>query len=545
MAAETSQGTMTLERGTTKPAPPTQTAPQTENTAAPEPEQTRKRAWTKPLLLSLGGVAAAIGILWGVRAWRFGAAHAVTDDAYVTNTVVQIAPQVAGNVAQVLVLDNQPVKKGQVLVRLDDVTYRATVDQAKATLAVAEANAQGAAAGVGLTEQSGSAQIAQAQGVVGQAEGAIGAAQADVAKAQAGIANASAGIAAAQANVRTVEAGLAAARVARRRAIAAVEGAKAQVETAQAGVKAATANVTAAQATADKNASDLKRYEQLFAQNAIAAQQVDSARAASVAANAQRDAAQDAVSQAQSVLSQRRADVTAAQEAVRAADAQIVQAQAQVSAARQGVNAAQAVQGQAQAQFRASQEQVTQAFARKTQAQGQLTQAQTAPRQVAVSEATRQTAQAKILEARAALESAEIALKRTQIVAPFDGIVSKKSVQLGQQLAVGQPIMAVVPASGAWVVANFKETQTHVMHPGQKVEVEVDSLPGHKFKGHLDSLSQGTGATFALLPPDNATGNFTKVVQRVPVKILLEPGQPDLQKLRVGLSTTVTVETKE
>ena len=529
-----------------KAGTPAPAAPAQETAPSPEPttDQTQKRSWTKPVMLTLALVGVIAASIWGVRAWRFGQSHVVTDDAYVTNSVVQIAPQVAGNVAEVRVLDNQRVKKGQVLIRLDSVTYQAAVDQAKAALAVAEANAQGANAGVRLTEQTGTAQIAQASGVVGQAESGIGTAQADVAKSRAGIANAAAGIATAQANVRTAEAGVAAARVGRKRADAAVEGAKAQVETAQAAIKAAYSNVVALQAEVDRTASDLKRYEQLFAQNAIAAQQVDSARAAATAAAAQRDSAKETVSQAQSVLTQRQAEVTAAQEAVRAADAQIVQAQAQVSANRQSVNAASALRGQAQAQLLASQQQVGQAQAKKAQAQGQLSQAQTAPRQLAVSEASKQTAQAKILEARAALEAAEINLKRTAIVAPFDGIVSKKSVQLGQQLAVGQPIMAVVPASGAWVVANLKETQTHGLTPGQKVEIEIDSLPEHKFIGHLDSLSQGTGATFALLPPDNATGNFTKVVQRVPVKILLEPNQPDIQKLRVGLSTQVTIETK-
>lgn len=531
-----------MEHG--KTAPPITAVPTQETEPSPEPTQSQNRSWAKPVMLTLTVAAVVAGTIWGARAWQFGQTHVTTDDAYVTNTVVQIAPQVAGNVSEVLVLDNEKVKKGQILVRLDNVTYQAAVDQAKAALAVAEANAQGASAGVGLTEQTGTAQIAQASGIVGQAESGIGAAQADVAKSRAGIANAAAGIAAAQANVRTAEAGLAATRVARRQALAAVEGAKAQVETAQSAIKAAYANVIAFQATADRNAGDLKRYEQLYAQNAIAAQQVDSARAAVTSANAQRDAAKDAVSQAQSMLAQKQADLVAAQEAVRAADAQIVQAQAQVSATRQSVNAATALQGQAQAQLLASQEQVGQAQAKKAQARGQLRQAQTAPSQVAVSQASRKTAQAKVLEARAALEVAEINLNRTQIVAPFDGIVSKKSVQLGQQLAVGQPIMAVIPASGAWIVANLKETQMHTLHPGQKVEVEVDSLPAHKFVGHLESLSQGTGATFALLPPDNATGNFTKVVQRVPVKILLEPKQPDIEKLRVGLSTQVTIETK-
>ena len=104
--------------------------------------------------------------------------------------------------------------------------------------------------------------------------------------------------------------------------------------------------------------------------------------------------------------------------------------------------------------------------------------------------------------------------------------------------------MAVVPDENVWVTANYKETQLGDVKPGQPVEVEVDAFPGKSFKGHVGSISAGTGSTFALLPPDNATGNFTKVVQRVPVKILLEPGQVNMDRLRTGMSVTATIETK-
>jgi membrane fusion protein, multidrug efflux system len=104
--------------------------------------------------------------------------------------------------------------------------------------------------------------------------------------------------------------------------------------------------------------------------------------------------------------------------------------------------------------------------------------------------------------------------------------------------------MAILPSQDVWVVANFKETQMKNVHPGQKVVIEADTLPGRRFTGHVESLAAGTGATFALLPPDNATGNFTKVVQRVPVKILFDPGQKDRDRLRAGLSVVATIETR-
>src|SRR5262249_21514627 len=113
-----------------------------------------------------------------------------------------------------------------------------------------------------------------------------------------------------------------------------------------------------------------------------------------------------------------------------------------------------------------------------------------------------------------------------------------------EEVQGGQALMAVIPRADPWVVANFKETQLKNVHPGQKVEVVVDTFPGHRFIGHVESLAAGTGATFALLPPDNATGNFTKVVQRVPVKILFDPKQKDVERLRAGLSVIATIETR-
>jgi membrane fusion protein (multidrug efflux system) len=506
-------------------------------------EKRKAPAWVKPAALVALLAAVVIGGLWGVRYWRFATTHISTDDAYLTTDVVQITPQVAGNVAQVLVAENQQVHRGQLLAVLDDATYRAAVEQAKANLAVAEASAQGAASSVGLTEQTGSAQIEQASGGVAQAESAVGAAQADVERARAAIANAQAGTATAQSNVQTAEAGLESALVGRQRAVEAVRGAQAQLETAKAGVLSAQAAVTAAQANAEKAEKDRVRYASLYSQDAVSAQTVDTATAAATAARAQVDSAQQQVAQAQAVVAQRRSDVSIAQEQVRAADAAIAEARAQVSAAQNAVRAAQANTRQSQAQLLSAQQNVTAAQAKRTQALGQLNQARTAPKQVAVSQANHQTANARIQEAQAALDSAEIDLQRTRIYAPTGGVVSKKTVEVGQQVAVGQALMAIIPNNDIWVVANFKETQMKSVRAGQPAEIAVDAVPGVKFTGRVNSIAAATGATFALLPPDNATGNFTKVVQRVPVKITFEPNQPGLDRLRGGLSAVATIAT--
>jgi membrane fusion protein (multidrug efflux system) len=146
---------------------------------------------------------------------------------------------------------------------------------------------------------------------------------------------------------------------------------------------------------------------------------------------------------------------------------------------------------------------------------------------------------AQVKQAEAALRSAELDLAHTRVVAPFDGVIGRKNVELGALVSPGQPLLAVTASVPPWVIANFKETQIARIRPGAKAEVRVDAFPDVLFKGHVDSIAAATGATYALIPPDNATGNFTKVVQRVPVKIVLDdlPNDP----LRVGLSAQVRV----
>ena len=162
---------------------------------------------------------------------------------------------------------------------------------------------------------------------------------------------------------------------------------------------------------------------------------------------------------------------------------------------------------------------------------------------------------APLRQAEAALREAELALAHTSITAPFDGVIGRKSVERGANVSPGQPLLALAANSGNWVNANFKETQIGSMHLGDPVEIHVDAFPERVWRGRIESISPATGAKYALLPPDNATGNFTKVVQRVPVRIALEPepprNAPDVaaandtpwsgDSLPVGLSVHVSV----
>ena len=162
---------------------------------------------------------------------------------------------------------------------------------------------------------------------------------------------------------------------------------------------------------------------------------------------------------------------------------------------------------------------------------------------VTSSQAGLRLARARFEAARAARDNAALQLSYATVVAPAGGVVSRKSVEVGQLLQAGQPVLSIVAADSVWVTANYKETQVAVMHPGQDVDLAVDAYPGCQAHGKLESISSATGARFALIPPDNATGNFTKVVQRVPVRIQVVEGCGDGRPLRPGMSVEAVVHT--
>src|SRR5467141_2893618 len=164
--------------------------------------------------------------------------------------------------------------------------------------------------------------------------------------------------------------------------------------------------------------------------------------------------------------------------------------------------------------------------------------------QLAASQAALVGADARVAASRAARDQAALQLSYTRITAPANGVVSKKAVELGQLVQPGQPLMTVVPLADVWVTANLKETETADVTPGDSADITVDAYKGVHFRGHVESLSPATGAKFSLLPPDNATGNFTKVVQRIPVRIRLDGKNDAAHPLRPGMSVNVTITTK-
>jgi membrane fusion protein, multidrug efflux system len=368
-----------------------------------------------------------------------------TDDAQVDGHITPVASKIYGRVEEVLVLDNQSVKAGQVLVKIDARDYQAAVDQAKASLALAEDEARSAGVDVPRTSET----------------------------ALSGTSNADAQLAGAQADLL--------------RAQAMYE----QARTADLAV--AEANVAHSRANADLGKADLGRYRPLLEKGEISKQQYDAAKANADATASALTADEQRLDQAK-----RNIDIT---------NAQLEAARARVDGAKAGVNSAHANERSVQM--------------RSADAQGKL---------------------ASVDRARAALEASQLNLSYCDIVAPVDGVATHKSVEPGQIVQAGQGLLVVVPLQNVWVTANFKETQLRNMKPGQKAYIKSDTY-GTTFTGHVDSIAGATGAVLSLLPPENATGNYVKVVQRIPVKIVLDPISPDVAILRPGMNVEATVVT--
>jgi membrane fusion protein (multidrug efflux system) len=345
-----------------------------------------------------------------------------------------------------------------------------------------------------------------------QAQAALQAGMARLKEAHTGVeltrATTRANIQQASATVQQARSGVASSRAAAAAERSRISQAGAGVSTAQANVAQARSQVAAAEAEATRAAADVERYQTLYSKDEISRQRLDQATATASTARAQLEAARGRVAAAEAQVSEARAAETTAAENARRAQTEIGGAQAQV-----------------------------------TEAMGRVAQADTAPQQVAVSQAQAETAGASIDQLRAAVEQAELELSYTKILAPEDGRVTNKSVEEGAIVQVGQPLLAIVPGE-VWVTANFKESQIGQLRPGEPVEIYVDAYPGKAFKGHVDSIQAGTGARFSLLPPENAAGNYVKVVQRVPVKIVFDE-QPDPEHmLAPGMSVEPEVMVK-
>jgi membrane fusion protein (multidrug efflux system) len=343
----------------------------------------RRLTFKQRLLLGLAS-AALLGAAWyGFDWWTVGRFFQDTDDAYVGGNVTPISPHISGFIAEIAVTDNQLVKAGQLLIRLDDRDVRAAADHAEAILKQRQA---------------------------------------------------------------------------------ALESLRAKYALQQTTIQQTSADLDAKTAQADFAKVDAERYRALARTN---------------------DGSQQDAQRTTSLDQAARASVASAQAALAAAKQQLTVLSADVDAAA-----------------------------------------------------------ADVAQAKADLETARLNLGYAEIRAPIDGFVGNRAAQVGAYVGQGTYLLTVVPAHGLWVDANFKEDQLARMEPGEPATIAADTLPGHVFRGHLQSLAPATGAVFSVIPPENATGNFTKIVQRVPVRIALDDGDPALIKIRPGLSTIATVDTR-
>ena len=379
-------------------------------------------------------VVIAVIVVAALAIWWHSTFYEDTDDAQISGHLIQVSSRIQGQVTKVYVAENQVVKKGDSIADLDPRDFEVAVQNAKAALASAQANA--AAAGVAvplITVNTGS-------------------------------------------NLTSAGAQL--------------TGSHAQVQQAEGQLRAAQARVTQAEANNAKAQSDLERYKPLVEKDVISKQQYDAAVAAA------------------------------------AADAAAVQdAQASAAAAADAVRVARQQEAASEASYK---------------------YAQTGPQQVAEQNARARQAQAQAQQAQAQLDQAQLNLSYTRIVAPEDGIITRKSVELNQNVSSGQNLLTLVSLADIWVTANFKETQLKHMGPGQPVDVAVDAT-GKSYHASVTEIGGATGSVLSLFPPENATGNYVKVVQRVPVRLDfkdLAHEDPNHQ-LRPGLSVEPKVRVKQ
>jgi len=364
----------------------------------------------------------AATVISGFAYWRYRQTHVSTDDAYIDGRIHLVSARVQGTVAEVRVRDNQPVKAGDPLLRIDPEPF-----------AVRESGAA-------------SAVLAGA--------GDVAAARADLVAARSDV----------TASVKDLE------------------GAKAQLAQLSAGIEAARARTSLSEARLSQASRDAARMKRLFDRQVISREAFEKAQTDAEVAKAQNDLSKE--------------ELRLAEAAIPTQKALIAQREAVIS-----------------------------------QRQSVATQREARIRQM----------EAQVMQRESALAEAKLYNRYTTVLSPVDGYVTRKSVEAGQVVSPGQSLLAVASLDDVWVLANYKETDIERIRPGQEAEIRVDTFKGKRFRGTVDSIMAGTGSAFALFPPENASGNYVKVVQRVPVKIVLSRGEDPEHILRIGMSVVPTI----
>ena len=521
---------------------------QKDGAGGPPPQPDKKPVSPLRRLITLGIVAAVLiaAAIYGWSYYNYAQNHVSTDDAYITGNLVNVSPIISGTLNSLTVDEGSVVKQGQLIGRIEDSGQRASLAQAQAAyqsalsqLPQAEQNLiyqqQATQAGIQKAQAELAAQRAKTFGSRRQVILSRNQTLNQVAQAQSQVAQAQAQAAQYAAQVQTAR--------------AAVATEQQNVRTAQRAADAADSQIRGADATFQKDRTDEARYAQLVVQAAVTPQQYDAAHSATVNAASQLDAARFQAAQAHSAVQSSRATVAQTLDQLRAAQRAYDATLQNVDVERAGLGIARANLSQIPIQ----QFNVLNNLGQNASAQADLATAQAGNTQVGVRRAEIATDRANANSALAQLHNAQIIENDTYLYAPNNGTVVKKAVNIGASLSPGQTIVTITQGDYVYVTANFKETQLQNVKPSEAVEVEVDAFPGKIFQGYVASINEATGATEALLPPDNATGNFTKVVQRIPVRIELRPAKPgedkkfatatEIANLRQGMSVTATIDT--
>jgi membrane fusion protein (multidrug efflux system) len=490
--------------------------PDTEKPAADKPRPNPRR---QLILALVASVVLVLAVLWGVRYYHYAQTHVSTDDAYVSGNLVNVSPIISGTLNHLAVQEGDRVRAGQLIARLEDSGAQASVRQAQASYDAARTQIPQARISLAYQQQATDAAIRSAQAEIGAQSAKTSGAQQQVTLTAATMAD----------QVRQAQ--------------------RQAVQTAQRAADTDAAKIASAEADQLKAVRDEARYATLVKQQAVTQQKYDQVQATTISAQSDLQSAREQAAESRSRVLGAQADVEQALAQLKAAQHSADAAQKDIDVYRAGLTLAQSNLKQ----VGIKQADVANNLQQGGQAQASLATALAGRRQIALKERQIETYQAQAAESKAALANAQVTERDTFIYAPTDGQVVRKAVSVGAALSPGQTIVTLTAGSEVWVTANFKETQLTHVRRGQSAEVEVDTFPGKVFRGRVQAIEEATGSSTALLPPDNATGNFTKVVQRVPVRIsLIAAGDGDDKKyaraadiagLRQGLSVTATVDT--
>ncbi|MGH7716095.1 MAG: HlyD family secretion protein [Vulcanimicrobiaceae bacterium] len=416
---------------------------------------------TRQILIVAGVIVVLLILFYGIRFIAYATTHQSTDDAYVEADIVTVTSKISERVRTIYTDTNRYVKKGDLLIQLDDRDESAKYAQALAAYRAEQATANAAKQNLSLTKQLVEAQTTQGRG---------------------GVSSAKSGVTNAQQNVSV---------------------AQDTVSQARSQLSAANAAVPAAREALAKADADNRRTQSLVSTGDLAQSDLDATRASLQQARAQYQQAQDNARVAKSALS-------SAVQKVAAAESQV------------GIQLGQL-----------------------TTAQGTLS-ANELPQRVSVQSAQTVAAGAQASSLAAQLRTARDQLAYTKIYAPINGYIGQKSVDLGQQVGPGAALLTIVPLNAIYITANFKETQMGRIRTGDQADISVDAYPGVRFSGKVGTISPASQNTFALVPAQNATGNFVKVTQRIPVRIYVDSASKPLEQvpLRPGMSVTASVKVK-